>query len=114
MPPITPRQRYRRLLNSQRWRTVREQVLARDKGLCQDCVEAGRLSVATEVHHVQPVEHISSPALMMRLALDPANLVALCHSCHVGRHRSLGKWGADAARARAAREDESFARLLGL
>lgn len=62
--------------NSKAWRTLRRIVLRRDKFTCQDC----RANRAEEVHHKIELtpENINDPMI----ALNPDNLVALCHSCH--------------------------------
>lgn len=57
-----------------RWRKVRAMVLAREPR-CRDCAAAGRVTLATEVHHLD-----GNPR---NNALD--NLVPLCKSCHSRR-----------------------------
>jgi 5-methylcytosine-specific restriction protein A len=44
--------------------------------LCLDCLAAGRVTPATDVHHVKPLR--THP----HLRLDPSNLRALCAPCH--------------------------------
>ena len=61
-----------RKIHRGRWRRVRQRVLNRDKYRCQRCGRAGRL----EVDHVRPLRRGGSP-------YDPANLQALCRSCHI-------------------------------
>lgn len=68
---------------------MRRVIMERDRGLCVDCAAAGRAVIATEVHHVRPVEWEHSPSAMERLMFDPANLVCLCHACHRRRHAEL-------------------------
>jgi 5-methylcytosine-specific restriction enzyme A len=43
---------------------------------CEDCLQRGRVVVATEVHHVIPRKERPD------LALDLANLRSLCKPCH--------------------------------
>lgn len=50
-------------------RRMREAVVARDRGRCQDCGAAG-----TVVHHLDPVR-LGGPH-------TPANGVLLCQDCH--------------------------------
>ena len=59
---------------SKAWRIVRELVLRRDHFTCH-C--HGR---AEEVHHIIELtpENINDP----NVALNPDNLVSLCHDCH--------------------------------
>ena len=59
------------------WLKVRQQRLIKDKGLCQDCLEKKKISMATEVDHIIPVK----VRWDLRLNLD--NLRSLCHRCHM-------------------------------
>ncbi|MGI9459990.1 MAG: HNH endonuclease signature motif containing protein [Pirellulales bacterium] len=52
--------------------------------LCEDCGDRERVTPASEVHHIVPILRDPSKRL------DWNNLVALCHGCHVQRHRDLG------------------------
>ena len=69
------------------WQNVRNDVMVRDHWLCQDCLDAGLIVPADEVHHIIPLtpENISNPDI----SLNPSNLVALCRECHKKRHQSL-------------------------
>jgi 5-methylcytosine-specific restriction protein A len=60
---------------SKAWRTARGIALRRDRFTCQEC--GGR---AEEVHHVIELtpENIGDP----KIALNPDNLLSLCHDCH--------------------------------
>jgi len=58
-----------------RWRKLRLLVMRRDQYLCQTCLTTGRHTTATEVDHVTPKSAGGSD--------DPANLVAICHACHI-------------------------------
>lgn len=53
-----------------RWRKTRARILRRDPWCTAGC---GRPS--TEVHHVTPVADGGTD--------DPANLVGICHPCHI-------------------------------
>ena len=64
---------YIKLMNSRRWRALRMATIKRAKGLCEQCSAEGRVSAATEVHHIRPVESIKDPFVMEQLAYDPAN-----------------------------------------
>jgi len=64
-----------------RWRKLRKMVLARNP-LCADCMEAGLVVPAIEVHHVVPKAAGGDDSF--------ENLMALCKSCHsrrTGRER---------------------------
>lgn len=52
--------------------------------LCEDCEKRDRTTPASEVHHIVPITKDPS------LRLVWSNLVALCHGCHVQRHRDMG------------------------
>ena len=56
------------------WQKLRRSILDRDKGLCQACMKAGRVSIATHVDHITPKARGGSDA--------PGNLQALCAECH--------------------------------
>lgn len=75
------------------WQRVRRLALARDGGMCQDCMQdfgsglKSRPRRATLVHHIKPREDYPE------LALDLANLVSLCSVCHAARHPEKGQKG---------------------
>lgn len=58
------------------WRRVRIQALERSHYLCQNCLRENRITPATEVHHILPLEEHPELALV----LD--NLEPLCWRCH--------------------------------
>ena len=58
------------------WRRIRTQALIRDHYLCQLRTSSKCSGVATEVHHIVPLE--SNPAL----GLELSNLVSCCWWCH--------------------------------
>ncbi|MCL2225802.1 MAG: HNH endonuclease [Defluviitaleaceae bacterium] len=66
--------------NSPEWIKLRKAVLVRDNHLCQHCLQAGRLTPATTVHHKQHLRHRRD------LALNADNLVSLCARCHNQEH----------------------------
>lgn len=68
-----------------RWAKKRISILQRDKYQCQDCKRYGRLTEATEVHHIKPFDEYPE------LAFDSSNLVSLCHACHNTRHPEKAK-----------------------
>ena len=61
--------------NSKAWRDTRKIALRRDLYTCAYCY--GR---AEEVHHIQELapDNINDPSI----ALNPDNLISLCHDCH--------------------------------
>ena len=59
--------------NMRRWRKISKLHLAKNP-LCAEWQRAGRLTPATETHHIIPVSAGGSDA--------EENLMALCKSCH--------------------------------
>ena len=53
---------------------------------CEDCRNVGRVTVATEVHHIEPIR----TAAGWERRLDQSNLVVLCPACHNKRHKRFG------------------------
>ncbi|RJF99027.1 HNH endonuclease [Noviherbaspirillum saxi] len=56
------------------WKKKRERILQRDRGLCQECLRAGRVSMATEVDHVLNRARGGTD--------DDSNLQSICGDCH--------------------------------
>jgi len=56
------------------WDKARAAALARDRHLCQPCQAKGRVTVATEVHHIKAKASGGTD--------DLGNLVSTCHPCH--------------------------------
>lgn len=57
-----------------KWEAIRERILKRDKGLCQDHLKQGVAKSASCVDHITPKAHGGTDA--------DANLQSLCWSCH--------------------------------
>jgi len=55
------------------WQKIRARFLAAHP-LCEQCKKEGRLTKATEVHHILPLDHGGTH--------DESNLMALCKPCH--------------------------------
>lgn len=56
------------------WRKVRLQVIRRDKGLCQPCYRANRITAYRDVDHIIPKEQGGTD--------NPDNLQCICGNCH--------------------------------
>lgn len=56
------------------WDLARQQVMTRDKGLCQPCLAKDRVTPATEVDHVTSKAKGGTD--------DMENLQAICGPCH--------------------------------
>lgn len=57
-----------------RWTKVRQAALERDRYLCQDCLDRGRTTVATQVDHIKPKAKGGGDEL--------SNCRSLCRECH--------------------------------
>lgn len=55
------------------WRKVRNRYI-KAHPLCEECLATGKVTAATEVHHILPVNHGGTH--------DDSNLRSLCKSCH--------------------------------
>ena len=62
------------------WKKVRELAKQRDHYLCVDCLRAGKITPAEEVHHIIQLnpQNIHDPNITLRLD----NLKSLCRECH--------------------------------
>jgi len=66
------------------WKTIRDLAKKRDAYLCVDCLKAGKITPAEEVHHIIEItpENVTDPNVTLNLD----NLVSLCRECHKARH----------------------------
>lgn len=90
---------YQQLIHTERWLKLRRDKLTAQP-LCERCQQEDRITPATEVHHVVPVEDGLTRAAKVWLMYDPHNLRALCHDCHVKTHTELGRCGKEATKRR--------------
>lgn len=56
------------------WTKTRAAILKRDQHLCQMCLSKGRITPATEVHHIKPRAQGGTD--------DHDNLTSACAPCH--------------------------------
>ena len=99
---------YAHLMNSRAWRRLRMSYRL-PHPLCEDCLLKDCTTPAKEVHHIYPIERAAGrPNDMKRLCLDPANLRALCHACHVKAHQRLASSSKQEAKARAREALDAF------
>lgn len=69
-------------LHGQKWQKIRQQVIARDSGLCQHCLLTHRYVKGTDVDHIDNNGDNNT--------LD--NLMLLCHECHsIKTAKDMGK-----------------------
>ena len=76
---------YQRLLNSKRWKQLREWKLRHDP-LCELCRANGLVVSAIDVHHIDPCEDARSLAEMEEKCFRISNLQSLCIPCHIKVH----------------------------
>ncbi|WP_342986008.1 HNH endonuclease [Clostridium saudiense] len=74
--------KYNKFYWTQKWKQLREYVLARDDYLCQDCLNNKVITEATEVHHIEKIRKAWDKRY------DPDNCIALCSECHRIRDRN--------------------------
>lgn len=79
---------YIRLINTKRWRDLRMKKL-KEHPICTICEEKGISTLATEVHHVIPVEKGKTESQMSDLMYNYNNLMSVCHDCHVQIHKEM-------------------------
>lgn len=63
------------------WTRIRNRYMV-EHPYCEQCYAEGRMVMATECHHIIPVNRGGTH--------DTANLKALCQSCHNKVHHELG------------------------
>ncbi len=69
-------QRSKSFYDSTLWKKVRDSVMRRDLGLCQQCKREDKITLPDVVHHIVEVKVDWSKRL------DKNNLETLCHACH--------------------------------
>lgn len=72
--------------STSRWRRARAAALARDNGLCRECVELYLRNPACKVSTADVVHHIKPRKTHPELELDLDNLISLCGMHHERRH----------------------------
>ena len=77
---------YIKLINSARWKKLRVQKLKANP-VCEECAKRDVSTLATEVHHITPVESVAGVTAMERLMFSWKNLQSLCHACHADIHK---------------------------
>lgn len=73
---------------TKRWEKARENYLARNP-LCKRCLDAGRVTAAELVDHIEPVQSADDPGFY-----DEENWQSLCGGCHAvktGEDKRAGK-----------------------
>ncbi len=79
---------YIKLINTARWKRVRLKKL-QAQPLCECCQDKNKITPATEVHHVTPVETVTTIEQMKTLMFEYSNLMSVCHECHKNIHAEM-------------------------
>lgn len=73
--------------NSREWDIARSVAIARDHGLCQDCLKKDKIKAFNTVHHIIPIKEDWDKRL------DINNLICVCESHHQIRENELRRRG---------------------
>lgn len=57
--------------------------------LCERCDANGKVTPATQVHHINPFMNGTTDEERWKMLLDEDNLMALCDQCHIDIHNEL-------------------------
>ena len=98
---------YIKLINSKDWRVLRLKKL-RSNPICEVCDSEFRSTLATEVHHIMPVESKCNESDMKRLMFSEHNLQSLCHSCHAKIHKDMFSHTKESVKANNKRATQRF------
>lgn len=98
---------YIRLINSKEWKQLRLKKLMSNP-VCEECERSHRSTLATEVHHVVPVESVPIEPRMRVLMFSYVNLMSVCHDCHVSIHKQMFSHTKESVKANNKRKTERF------
>lgn len=98
---------YIKLINSKRWKSLRVDKLKANP-VCQECEIKGVSTLATEVHHIKPVESMHDEESMKRLMFSYSNLMSLCNACHYDIHAAAFSHSKEAIKANNKRTTQRF------
>lgn len=83
---------YQQLIHKAKWQRLRHLKLQQHP-LCEMCERQGITTLATEVHHITPVEYAINDEGKRQLMYSLSNLMSVCHACHVKIHTEMGRSG---------------------
>ena len=72
--------------HSKEWKRLRKAALARDNGMCVDCMDRMRAGIGIKPNRATMVHHVIPRSERPDLELVLENLVSLCDGCHEKRH----------------------------
>src|SRR5690606_15438048 len=78
------RRPWRRVYKTAEWQRVRELVIQRANGLCEECLRQGRIEAGVEVDHIRPLTEDNWQD--WSVAYSPDNVQLLCRDCHNLKH----------------------------
>ena len=84
--PYIHNNKSREFYNTTIWINLRSRWL-REHPFCQRCEEAGRTTLATDVHHIKNFLSGVDDDEKWKLFTDEDNLMSLCDSCHHAIHK---------------------------
>jgi len=77
-----------KLYNNKKWKKLRLAYLM-EHPLCEKCLEDGRVTTATDVHHINsPFDDGLSDIERLGRLLDVTSYQSLCSECHGKLHRN--------------------------
>ena len=100
-------EQYIKLINTQRWRRLRFKHL-QSNPLCERCKNQDRVTAASEVHHIIPIESQTSSKDMEQVAYNPLNLMSVCRECHRAIHTEMRSNSKDNIKAANKRKAKRF------
>ena len=72
--------------NTKRWKSLRLYKL-QEQPLCEQCAKDDKVTLAIEIHHIQPFMRGLTLAEIIWLGFDPNNLMSVCEQCHDKFHK---------------------------
>lgn len=79
--------KYLRFYQSPEWKLLKNKRMQDARYKCERCIEKGRNRLATEVHHMKPIQTEEG----WPLRLDYNNLKCVCLDCHNFYHKRFQK-----------------------
>lgn len=81
---------YIKLINTARWKALRlKKLQSQPLCECEVCKELGKITPAEAVHHIVPVESVTSIEQMEVLMFDLNNLMSVSFECHARIHKEM-------------------------
>jgi len=81
---------YKAVYNTSTWRKLRLLYLS-ENPLCEKCIKKDKITPATQVHHIIPIDEGNSISEKKTLGYNWDNLEALCEECHQAEHKKRHK-----------------------